>query len=1392
MITYDIFFRRFGVRLPQHLMAPTISTLDKFQFPKNSLYHNLTFDGVRVGPSADDFVYRNVPKQVMMAHVLALGDTKGNPRKVGASVIPYINEYHSRNRKFRNIKSIDKIGKDETFLNVLNYGFLPKMYRYIRSMYTVYYKWWNLQKTMWLSANAAAEVSNRQQFFFVSLPKHLPSISTLNKYSTELNSTMAKIFSTPESLFLLEIWKWLSEENRDDSVLSGIQPEVLPLINIVFQEGNNWIMVNLGVLNSWRYVEDPENPVTTQKVKLDPINLQKRFLRLLMGLMALRNAPVDAEEQSEAAEIAVVTGTTDEGREHDEETRLEEANRKLDTLDSDLAELETLEKHVSVELQSIKAPSSTGSVDLSDFHREEPLEGAVIAECDKLADDGVITMPVYRNLVAASKNYKSLIAPDGETTLEKYIDIQPKEIEIAESPVLNDIPTVLDKSMLKSSLFKFDEHYIEHILPKDVASMVVNIQKAGVVLSNYNVEKEDDILGGYEIHTLRVRPVEGTASTLRFKLPKVDPDGVVMYNGNKYRMRKQRGDVPIRKISPDTVALTSYYGKTFVTRSPKRVNNYSGWLNNQIMSKGLDGSDTDITDLATANMFDNQFDCPRLYSSLAMQFKSFTAGGYKFNFDHKQRAALYGQANLDKYEKDGLVIFADDERGTYLGVDKHDAVYELKGAQTTLKGTVESFLGIDQTSAPVEFAEVKIFGKAIPVGFILAYQLGLTNLLNMLKVEPRKVAAGQRLNRESNEYAITFGDCSLIFNKEDKLASMILAGLSEYEKVLRKYNLDTMDKPNVYLNILESSGLTPRYLREIDLFTALFVDPITRSLLIEMNEPTNVQGLLVRSSQLLLSDKHPDQLDMRYMRIKGYERLAGAVYSELVQSVRAHKSRAGRANRPLELHPYAVWKRVVQDPAMNMVSDINPIENIKEMEAITYSGTGGRSARSMTKSTREYHETDVGVISEATKDSSHVGVNIYTSADPQFKSLRGTTRPYVDGVTGISSVLSSSALLAPGSNHDDPKRVNFISIQNGHGIACKGYRQGSVRTGYEQVIAHRTSDLFAYTARQNGVVVSRNDTGIQIKYADGSIKGIEIGRRFGNAAGLVIPHNVVCDLKTGDKFNKGDVVVYNDGFFEKDLLNPSQVVWKVGITVKTVLYESNQTLEDASSISKRVSDLLTTKTTKVKTVVVGFDQIVRDMVKAGDSVEPESILCTIEDAVTGNSNLFNEESLNTLRLLSNQTPTAKVRGVVERVEVYYHGQRDDMSESLKAISASQDRELSSRSRSSGKSGMTGSVNSDLRIDGEPLMLDTVAIRFYITSDVNAGVGDKGVFCNQMKTVFSEVLPYEMKTESGETIDAVFGQKSINDRIVLSPELIGTTGTLLGVIGKQAAQIYRKK
>ena len=360
-----------------------------------------------------------------------------------------------------------------------------------------------------------------------------------------------------------------------------------------------------------------------------------------------------------------------------------------------------------------------------------------------------------------------------------------------------------------------------------------------------------------------------------------------------------------------------------------------------------------------------------------------------------------------------------------------------------------------------------------------------------------------------------------------------------------------------------------------------------------------------------------------------------------------------------------------------------------------------------------------------------------------------------------------------------------------HVVACNGYSQGTVRTGYEQVIAQRTSDTFATSATADGIVKSINDSGYIVEYANGETKGYPLGRKYGSAAGLTIPHSVITNLKEGQKFKEGDILSYNEGFFEKDLLNPSNVVWKSGITVKTALMESTETIEDCSAISAKTASRLTTKTTKVKDVIIDFKQSVHKLAKVGTSLISEDILCIIEDSVSTEATLFNKESLDTLRILSAMAPQAHVNGIIERIEIYYHGDREDMSASLKDLTAISDRELGKRNKAIGKKAFTGQVDEGFRIDGEPLALDTADIRFYITGDVPMGVGDKGVFANQLKSVIGNIFENKVTTESGVEIDAMFSYNAIQARIVNSSLLIGTAGSLLEVIAKNAVDLYFK-
>lgn len=1446
MPIYDQYFRRFGVLRAVQLAVPRLNKLEALELPQHTILHYMPEDETELGMPQNHSILHNNTRILMTEHVIALGDNKGSPRTLPLPAAQFKREYHRQNRRTREMLKPDMVMRDVHTIAVYNYALLNHLYRYPTNYFRAYYKWWNVQAALWKKVGQlGAEYPKRNQFLQCRLPTLLPTLNLLRRGEGEMTRNLLGSFAQPEALFILELWKWLGER-RSTSVLSQCPPEQLKQMNLIFIEQDRWLVLNLGLLDQWRKRMSDEPDADTHKGVLQPLVLQKRFLRLLMTLLEVRSVLDGGAPQAPAGEIDTAAVQMDVGAKPDtqesadtvmvvarsEPVRLTihnadggtskiklTANLNLDRLPDELVEeteenIQAIDDAISKDLEALDhlmarfeermaegvedSPVDMSSSEVSAMIKYEPevrdLAGSVMARVDQQADAGLISGAEYRRMTALSTAFQRLPNPFGEGSLEDMLTIPPEDLALGTQPTVPDMLTVPDKSMLKSTIGEYDKKYLDKVYRKDLIRSILGLQHAGIAVTGLQVEEYQDVLNHYEKYSIQLTPVVGKVSTVYFKLPKIRDDGTYVDNGSRYRMRKQRGDVPIRKLTPSRVALTSYYNKVFVNRSEKQVNNYPGWLTNQIAVMAMDETDKRITSSMLADVSDNTVVTPRIYSIMGSRFRSFHAnqegGRMEFFFDYQARKTEYGAEAVEAVEKDGVIVCGR-RNGNLIVVDKTDTFYEAKGLELTTIGSMESILGITG-KAPTEMAEIRVFGKQIPVGLFLAYQMGLTELFKLMGVVPRKVPTGTRAHMSEDEIAIRFEDEMWIFPQDRSARTLILAGLAQYEKITRNYPSHLFDRKDIYFNVLEQSRIGVRYLREMDLMTELFVDPITEEILKEMGEPTDFVSLVLRACQLLETDWSPDETDMAYMRIKGYERFAGAVYSELVKAVRTQRGKGSAANAKIDMHPDAVWIGVQLDPVKKAVEESNPVHNVREREEVTYSGVGGRSSRSMVGRTRVFHPNDMGVISESTKDSADVAITTFTSADPTLTNVRGLTRRFDPAKDGITSVMSSPALLSPGADRDDPKRVNFIPIQHSSGTFAKGYRPTPLRTGYERVLAHRVDDMFAVTADQDGVVSAVNDKGMVVTYADGSSRSIPLGRRFGRAASLVFPHQLATTYKPGQSVKKGDVLMFNELYFQPDLLTPGQVVWKAGLLVRTAIMENPDTLEDSSVISARVAAEMETQLTYVRDVVVSFDQAIHGLVGVGDTVDIDSILCTIEDAVTAENSLFDEQSLDMLRLLSANAPRAKYKGTVEKVEVFYHGEIDDMSTSLSEIASTSDRERKRAARALQQPALTGKVDASTRIQGKPLPADNLLIRIYITSPAAAGVGDKAVFANQMKTVFGRVMTGVNETASGLPLDAIFSYQSISNRIVRSPELIGTCNTLLKLISKRVASAYKGK
>lgn len=347
-------------------------------------------------------------------------------------------------------------------------------------------------------------------------------------------------------------------------------------------------------------------------------------------------------------------------------------------------------------------------------------------------------------------------------------------------------------------------------------------------------------------------------------------------------------------------------------------------------------------------------------------------------------------------------------------------------------------------------------------------------------------------------------------------------------------------------------------------------------------------------------------------------------------------------------------------------------------------------------------------------------------------------------------------------------------------------------TGYEEVIAGRVSEKFAYIARGKGTVLSIKNDVMRIQYESGEVDAFEIGRVFTGGEGHTYPNDIIATVKAGEKFNEGDALAFNDAWFEQSPHDPKLISMKHGVPAYVMLCENINTLEDGSVISPEISKQLHASETEIRELVFPFNITIHNLVKEGEKLEPDDILCTIEDVGSAASDLFGSDTVETLNLLADNSPKAKVHGVVDAIEILYNGDVEDMSESLRGLVETYDKKLRLKMKDLGKNIEDGRTDEAERIGGQPLQVDTLVIRLYITHGNDAIAGNKAVMGNQLKTVHGQVTQSEMVTESGRRIGFQYADVGVENRVVRSPRKWGITNLLLIHSGNRMVAAYRGK
>lgn len=1441
-ITVENFIRHYCVRKKDQVLSPPQHSMKDFVLPKNSQLHFVEKDGTEFGIMATNPLLTYLTKgKVISEFVTDYSAVKSETFKhVSKDMKEPIRDYMRRNKGIMNAKTAKSDMLAEKNLVVTNYGMMEENVTYFNNKRSWWFRFQNYYGSIFKDISQRVLSNRRNHFIVLDIPEVMPSISQFRKFDEDGNDASIDKIANSERMLITQFWMWFSGNKE---CLIPRDPNVLNRLFFVFKWHDKWICFQLPTVAA--NMKTSSNP----KGSWDEMRMRKNFIVMLLTLPFGSVDNIAFDEEEETTDAALDEEEVSEIRQQIKDDTLELAEssdpkdmvkaklaKAFDKMDVAIAEENDIDKldkkrnkkadslldqleEVNVNVaDSIENPTPNDEQTILKDDEGVPVEGTISREDilidykeyqpkdmnleekfdDQLVDfikKGSVTPQQKTRLEKLARRYKEIPDPkSGVGSLEVAAKIDPKQLVISkDEKFVEKINMVNDESMLKSTLLTFDRRYINDIMHKDVYNAVLAVQRRGIAIQNYQVKRVTQLGDDYEVHSVKFVPIEGEPSTISFKIPIVDDYGVFQSRGVKNRMAKQRVDIPIRKIGPDEVALTSYMSKMFVERCQFVAYSREKWLKAQLMELG--GTDNGVN-VSFGGVFRNTEDTPLIYSQIARSAKRIRFGEYDLFFDAAKLEDNFGKAVVEAFNKTrGTQILLGKGPNTLLVLTKAGIVHECNIDQEKFVelGPLEKFIGLDTSKAPMDCADLNVVSKNIPLGVVLGYYVGLGNLLKTLKVEWRTVEKNTRGTVFNDDaIVIEFADRRLVVEKYDYKAQLVLAGFNRYHKHIKQFNMVEFDKKNVYGTIFADAGLPARYLREFNILRDMWVDPITEEELRAMGEPTDFVLLLLRSVEMLEKDMHPAAMERAYQRDRGYERISGMVYGELIKSIRAYDSTPVRAKAKLSMNPEAVWMKIIGDETTAPIEESNPIHSLKDVERVVYRGEGGRSSRTMNSLSRMFSASAIGVDSESTVDNGDAGTVRFLTANPNYRSLRGTINVLDTFDESVNSTcLNTSTLLAPAADTDDPKRRNFISIQNSRTTNSEGSQLLPTRTGYEYAIPWRSSDLYATIAREEGTVTRITEHAIVVKYKSGKEEIVELGKRDGKWAGKIIPHNVITDLKEGHKVKAGEPIAYNPMFFTLDKLG-GELAMKMGVLARIGLIEDEFTNEDSSEIYSKFAGMLTTKNCEVRQIEVPFDKDALELVKVGEKVDYDSILCVIRNNIEGVSDHYVSSSLESLRDISSTSPRAKYTGVVTSIDAVYVGDVEEMSPSLQAIVGASDRKLYKKARDMNKERVTGQMKVGSRRNGK--MLNPKSVLIEVTIDINQemGIGSKVVYGHQMKSVVSNVFDEEFTTMDGVPYWGKFSYTSYIKRIVESTLKAGICNTFSVSITNAACEIYEKE
>ena len=956
-------------------------------------------------------------------------------------------------------------------------------------------------------------------------------------------------------------------------------------------------------------------------------------------------------------------------------------------------------------------------------------------------------------------------------------------IKEAESKVIDDHKIkadVINENMKNIKFDNFEKGYNKKLLEYDLTNILTSFSKMDRPLYLISINKEDvsNITDQLYTYTAIFEDEKGLRHTLKFDLPKFVNNKFIHINGSDKLFINQLLPLPISKVNPDTVQVSSNYNKVFIKRFGKAISAKIDKFNKAI------GKTTDIRIRTTKgnNVIDNtEFPTTMEYDELSAKFTTIeiTSEDIIAYFNQSQIRSECSRLGLE-YDESTEYPFAIEtlpgdefkliciniESDTLSNDPKLSPIdYIINKIGNIIDGFNKEFMD-SSTSKRMVYTRAKIMNKQVPIVLLLSYLIGFTELLDKLGVSYEFSDTKPRLGEESiKKSIIEFKDGYLTYSTYPLSNSLIINGMGDIPT--QEYNFLEFSGKDIYYDIFNRMFGRRNIAVAFDNFNQLFVDPITKEILDDMKIiPNDFVSLIIYANSLLENNTFDLDGEMKNYRIRSNELVNAHLYKILAKQYERYRSTADNRNpEKFSVKQKSVINDMFDSQIMEEYSTLNPIYEIDRMRTTSYKGPGGCNVdKAFSISKRAYNSSMLGILAQSSPVSANIGISRILSLNPNVKSLRG----YLDAgsdkdlkTMDSTKLLSGAELLLPGAaTHDDPQRVSMASSQSRHTISTIESDPALFGYGMDRTISHIISDRFAFKAKEDGYVlkVDKELGYMLLKYKNGETDVVDITDRqaLNTGSGIYITNRLSPNLSEGTKFKSEDIVACNEDFFQYDELTHN-AIYKSGPIARIALIHGSCVFEDSTKITERLADRMSTYITETRDITIGKNSNIYKMAQMGEEVRVGDPLLVFDESYSDDYlnklvEKMNEDNKQDI-IEAGRTPIkSKWNGNVVGIKIYYTVPKEELSTSIQEIINKFEEPIIKRQKAFTENGVNikdlVSLNEmpehivpvNGKIEGVPMRDNHVFIRFFVRDIDRFSTGDKLTYQVALKGITQSLIP----------------------------------------------------